>query len=100
MHSRSFLRIAAMITAVMMLVIVMVLFGCIAVETDHHCIGEHCPVCAHIQQMDGLIHQIGSALGAVIILLIAAFLLLHVITLSVRHFAHGTSVTYKVRLNN
>ena len=69
-------------------------------ESNHDCIGHHCPICAHIQTAEKAIEQFGIALlflwHSGFAFLICSIILLHFICNTV----HPTPITQNVRMNN
>ena len=75
-------RLAAGIIAFLMLFIMLFSASFIAIEADHDCTGEECPICACIAQCENTLHQIGDGVAVqaavivpVVFMLILAFLL-------------------------
>lgn len=94
-------RWIALLMCAGMLLIMFVSSAYIALEADHDCIGEDCPVCAFIAQVE----QVRRGFG---MLLLALLLLNFILTLCVARFntvrvglpTCGTLVSWKIRLND
>ncbi len=94
------LRITAGVMVLMMLVAVLFAAFCIAIEADHECSGDDCPICSFIHQCVSTFHSIGNgpavrrAAAATIILisLVMAF--------AITALYQNTLISRKVRLNN
>ncbi len=94
-------RIAAGVTAFVMLVIMLFSAFYIAAEADHDCAGEDCPVCACIQQCETRMRVFGEGAGVQLSAVIPVlFVLLISSFLSAASFAADTLVSQKVRLNH
>ena len=92
-------RIVAGIMVVMMFVVVLFSVFCIAVEANHDCTGDDCPICACIQQCENILNQVGDGVSRGSIVAPVVFLLLFVL-FSVYSILQETLVSTKVRLNN
>lgn len=93
-------KIAAGIMGIMLLVIVLFSSFYIAVEADHHCTGEDCPICACIQQCENTLRGIGDGTAAQSSAVIPVIFILFFSALFVAEFSQETLVSQKVRLNN
>lgn len=93
-------RIAAGITGILMLFIMLFSAFYIASETDHDCTGEDCPICACIQQCENTLNQIGDGIAPQVAVIIPVVFLLVSIFLFESLFSQETLVSRKVRLNN
>ncbi|MCR5626402.1 MAG: hypothetical protein K6F99_03690 [Lachnospiraceae bacterium] len=94
------IRIAAFVMASMMLFTVLFSSLFIALETHHHCTGEHCPICESIEVCLHTLHTIGSLfIGGIIS---AVLYLITVFTghLFKTYLLSETLVSNKVRMNN
>ena len=93
-------RIISGITVILMLSVMMLSSLFIAVETNHACCGEDCPICSFVTVCENTLRQVGEGIAA------AAFVVLFtlVLILSVSHPAflirQETPVSTKVRMNN
>ena len=93
-------RTAAGIIALMLLVVLLFFSFFIAVEADHDCVGEGCPVCVCIQQCEETLHQIGGGIAFQAAVIVPAFFLFITILISFFGVAVNTLVSRKIRLNN
>lgn len=92
-------KITAGIMGLMMLVIVLFSAFYIAVEVNHDCTGEECPVCACIQQCENTLRGVGGGLAIQSSVIIPVLLVL-IAVLFVTAAAPDTLFSRKVRLNN
>ena len=94
------IRSFAAITAIAMLLVILLAGIFIALEADHDCEGEDCPVCECMEQCRATLHQLGSVTVTGKAVLFPVLLLI----VSVIHFARvirrETPVSIKVQLNN
>ena len=93
-------RIAAGILGMLLLLIMLFSSFYLAVEADHDCSGEDCPVCACIQQCENTLHRIGAgtaSLAGVVIPVVCMAVSMLLFTLAA---SEETPVSRKVRLNN
>lgn len=92
-------RILAGVLALALLLALVLCALCIAVEADHDCTGEDCPVCALVHQCENLLRQLAAAVAAAALLAFVALL-----GVSAASYAcavrRATPVSGKVRLNN
>jgi len=93
-------RIAAGIVAILMLFIMLFSASFIAIEADHDCKGEDCPICACIAQCENTLHQIGAGAAVQTAVIVPVFFLLIPAFLFAYNFMQETPVSRKVRLNN
>ena len=93
-------RIAAGVTALVMLAVMLLAAFCVAVEADHDCTGEDCSVCACIRQCENALRQLGENFAALAVVLLPVLFLLFAAGFFVRQTALQTPVSKKVRLNN
>lgn len=99
MHSR---RQRALLFLVCVALMAAALFSVLllALESDHHCTGEDCPVCASLQQARQLLKLLGTATksalrpGAVAVFIAVLMALLRPVVCCL------SPVAQKVRLNN
>ena len=98
---RPALRLAAVLTGLVILFVLLFPALCFALEAHHHCVGEGCRVCACLQQCAVVLHRTGAnpnrgtgLLPFAVLSLVGAvlFTLLRRVPLS--------PVAGKVRLNN
>ena len=86
--------------SIMLLVIMLFSSFYIAVEADHDCTGEDCPICACIQQCENNLRGIGDGSAAQSSAVIPVLLILFISALFVAEFSQETLVSRKVRQNN
>lgn len=73
----------------------------IAIEANHDCTGEDCPICVCIHTAENTLKEIGNSLAGVVAVIIApVVLLLFFKGILLSSFCHPTLVSIKVRLNN
>ncbi|MBO7563530.1 MAG: hypothetical protein J6T40_01605 [Clostridiales bacterium] len=93
-------RITAGILGFLVLLILIFSSFYIAVESDHVCCGEHCPVCITLHQCESILKIFHTATEKVDSDVVPLLLLSMVITF-VSHFSFSeTPVSQKVRMNN
>ena len=94
------IRSFAAITAIAMLLVILLAGIFIALEADHECEGEDCPICECLEQCQATLHQLGSVTVTSKAVLFPVLLLI----VSGIHFARvirrETPVSIKVQLNN
>ena len=94
------IRTFAAITAIAMLLVIILAGIFIALEADHECEGEDCPICECLEQCRATLHQLGSVTVTSKAVLFPVLLLI----VSGIHFARvirrETPVSIKVQLNN
>ena len=94
------IRTFATITAIAMLLVILLAGIFIALEADHECEGEDCPICECLEQCQATLHQLGSVTVTSKAVLFPVLLLI----VSGIHFARvirrETPVSIKVQLNN
>ena len=100
MHIMKNKRIAAGIMAFLMLFIMLFSASFIAIEADHDCTGEDCPICACIAQCENTLHQIGDGAAVQAAVIVPVFFMLIPAFLFADDFTRETPVSRKVRLNN
>ena len=93
-------RIAAGSMAVLMFFIMLFSASFIAIEADHDCTGEDCPICACIAQCENTLHQIGDGVAVQAAVIVPVFFMLIPAVLFADDFTRETPVSRKVRLNN
>ncbi len=93
-------RIAAGVMGLMMLAAVLFSSLYIAVEADHDCTGEDCPVCACVRQCENTLRSAGEGFRACPAVLIPFLSVLSAAALSLAAASFATPVSRKVRLNN
>ncbi len=100
LHITNNRRIAAGIMAFLMLFIMLFSSFFIAIEADHDCTGEDCPICACIAQCENTLHQIGDGITVQIAVIIPVLFMLILAFLFTVDVSQETLVSRKVRLNN
>lgn len=94
------IRTFAAITAIAMLLVILLAGIFIALEADHECEGEDCPICECLEQCQATLHQLGSVTVTSKAVLFPVLLLI----VSGIHFAmvirRETPVSIKVQSNN
>jgi hypothetical protein len=93
-------RLAAGIIAFLMLFIMLFSASFIAIEADHDCTGEECPICACIAQCENTLHQIGDGVAVQAAVIVPVVFMLILAFLLATDFPKETLVSRKVRLNN
>lgn len=96
----TFKKNIAGIIALMMLAIALLSALFIAVEADHDCTGEDCPICVCIEQCEQTLRQIGGGMAAGIVSVLPAAAFLFIAVYYFIAFLSETLVSKKVRLNN
>lgn len=94
------IRTFATITAIAMLLVVLLAGIFIALEADHECEGEDCPICECLEQCRATLHQLGTAAVAGKAMLFPILLLIVSGIHLVRVVRKETPVSIKVQLNN
>lgn len=97
--TRSF-RIAAGIMGLMMLVFVLFSAFYIAVEADHDCCGEGCPICACIQMCENTLREIVGRTIAKLSALSPVLCIFLIAATFAASIPQETLVSGKVRLND
>ena len=93
-------RVLAILLAAMVLFVMLSSACYIAIEANHDCVGEDCPICCQISVCE---HTLRSAGQAVLVVILAAFIGIFAISLPVfsKKLAYHTSlVSLKVKLSN
>ena len=96
----TFSKILALLTAAAMLSAVLLAGIFIALEADHDCEGEDCPICICLEQCGAVLNQIGNAPVKGSAVLFSIVLLISSCFHTVRVIRRETPVTIKVRLND
>ncbi len=94
------LRITAGVMVLMMLVAVLFAAFCIAIEADHECSGEDCPICAFIHQCVSAFHSIGDGSAVRPAAAVPVILVSFVTAFAITALSQNTLISRKVRLNN
>lgn len=69
-------------------------------EANHDCIGDHCPICAHIQVAERMLGELSSAVVFLAHSRVAFAILIIIIFHFIRETIPFTLVTQNVRMNN
>ncbi len=93
-------RITAGIMAVIMLFSLLFSVLFIAVEADHDCTGDDCPICACIQECGNTLRGFTRRTAVRISVVITVLFVLHIAVLFTEALSQETLVIRKVRLNN
>ena len=99
MQSR-YTKTFAAITAIAMLLVILLAGIFIALEADHDCEGEDCPVCECMEQCQSTLNQLGSVSVTGMAVLFPILLLIASGIHFVRVVRRETPVSIKVQLNN
>jgi len=75
-------------------------FFCIAVQPDHDCIGEDCPVCTQISLCEDTVKSLELAVLKIIAAIISAYFCIIQINVPVPYRKQVTPVSMKVKLSN
>ena len=100
LNIRKLVEKSACLIAVWMLFVVLLSFFFIAVEANHECTGEDCPVCVCIEQCESALQKIGSGLIVLALQMAPVLLCFFAVLIPVIRIAKETPVLCKVRLNN
>ena len=93
-------RLVALVLSLTVLLVILSSVFFIAIEADHDCIGDDCPICYQIGVCENTLKSIGQA---VIVVVIAAFIGLFSSAMPsfIKKMAFNTSlVTLRVKLSN
>ena len=69
-------------------------------EHDHYDVNNECVVCAHIQSVENLLKQFGTAVSMTLLGLAGLFAVLAMLYFLASSIAHQTPVYLKIRLNS
>ena len=100
LHTMKSKRIAAGIMVFLVFFIMLFSASFIAIEADHDCTGEDCPICACIAQCENTLHKIGDGAAVQAAVIVPVFFMLILAFLFADNFTQETPVSRKVRLNN
>ncbi len=92
-------KIVAGIMVFLMLFIMLFSTFFIAVEADHDCTGEDCPICTCIAQCENTLHQIGNGIAFQIAIILPIVVLLIFTFPLTSVFPQKPLVPLKVRLD-
>ena len=93
-------RITAGILGFLVLLILIFSSFYIAVESDHVCCGEHCPVCITLHQCESILKIFHTAKVKAVQCVVPLLILAIVIAFISLYSYSETPVSQKVRLNN
>ena len=94
-------RTAALILLIFVISILLLCSVCIALEAHHDCLGEGCPICAHMHLCMDIAHSLGTErLHTVLIDAICISLLMPAVLMGTAMRAKMTPVALRVRLNS
>ena len=93
-------RVAAGVTALVMLAVMLLAAFCVAAEANHDCAGEDCAVCACLHRCENALRQLGEAFAVLLAVLLSVSFLLFSAGFFALRTAPETPVAEKVRLNN
>jgi hypothetical protein len=99
LNNKQMKRIYAGLLAIMMLAVLMLSSMFIAIEANHHCEDDDCPICESIHQCLNILHGLGNK-GAVSSVIIPVLAVLSISFLPVCDVRFATLVSRKVRLND
>ena len=88
------------VMGLMMLVILLFSAFFIAVEAEHDCCGEDCPVCVCIRQCENTLHGVVDGTEAQLCFIVPVLLVLLIAGALAAAVPQDTPVSGKVRLNN
>ena len=95
-----FHRVAAFIVVLAMVALMLFSASYLTTETNHHCTGEHCLICACLQLCENILRQMGTGTSVLAFpVLLAAFFILPLPSQKVP-VSQSTLTAQKVRLNN
>lgn len=92
-----------MISGIMgFLILAVVLFSAffLAVEADHDCEGEDCPICSVMHLCEENLHRLGSAAFSPVLIVLPALAFFIISLFSAFDITQETLVSKKIRLNN
>ena len=93
-------RIIALIVSISIILVMFFSLFYITSHIDHDCSHDNCPICAEIEMLQNLIRQVGSGIGACLILLCIFIPLIYKISVYIRNSIAITPISKKVRMNN
>ncbi len=99
LNNKQMKRIYAGVLAIMMLAVLMLSSMFIAIEANHHCEDDDCPICESIHQCLNILHGFGNK-GTVSLVIIPVIAVLANSYLPVCDIRFATLVSRKVRLND
>lgn len=90
----------AIFTAVAVLFVMLFSVFYIAMEANHHCIGDECPVCQQIVMCENAVNNLSLALVFVAVVTAIFLLKRHIELAFISVCKYATLVTLKVKLTN
>ncbi len=92
-----------MIAGMLAMLLAVILFSSvlfIAVEANHDCIGDGCPICCQIQNCENLLKNLTAAVGAACLAAAALYAVCRLTACVSAPVSHLTLVHLKVKLSN
>ena len=93
-------RIAALLLAVTILVIMLYSAFFVAAEADHDCVGEGCPICYQVDACQNTLKSLSLAVCATAVAVAFTYTLCRCISLCTDYAQRDTLVSLKVKLSN
>ena len=93
-------RIAALLLAVTILVIMLYSAFFVAAEADHDCVGEGCPICYQIDACQNTPKSLSLAVCVTAVAVAFTYILCRCISLCTDYAQRDTLVSLKVKLSN
>ena len=93
-------RIAALLLAVTILVIMLYSAFFVAVEADHDCVGEGCPICYQVDACQNTLKSLSLAVCVTAVAVAFTYILCRCISLCTDNAQRDTLVSLKVKLSN
>lgn len=93
-------RIISGIIAIMMFAVIMISSLFIAIEADHDCCGEDCPICSFVTVCENTLRHVTEGIAAVALVVFSYVVLILLENPVVLFITQETPVSAKVRLNN
>ncbi|HOO61460.1 MAG TPA: hypothetical protein PKV44_03440 [Bacillota bacterium] len=72
----------------------------IALEADHDCTGEHCPICLQIEICENTINKISFAIVSVSIIITLKQILVKILPIINEQYLLSTPITLKDKMTN
>ncbi|MCR5654862.1 MAG: hypothetical protein K6G07_04410 [Lachnospiraceae bacterium] len=93
-------RMIAFMMVILIPIIMLVCTFTIASEVGHVCMGEHCPICSHIEQCENMLHRIVDGVTNLILAVFPLTLFLLPVEAVVAEVPTQSLVSKKIRLND
>lgn len=93
-------KIVSLLLAAAVIIVVLCSSFYIAVEADHDCTGEDCPICTVVQQCENTVRLMSDGTAAQMVSLFFAAVLFPVCVYTVPLLVSSSLITSKVRLND